>query len=172
LFRRHDKLRHRPFRRQRRAIRQRQRGVLVDEAGQGLFAPAHPVDQPESRLAEEADALGDAGQRGRNRGLPGARQDQGGSIASGAQFGCKTALPGQCKPAARQVEDDARPDTGHIVHQRRAERGDQEVDRAIRPALFQDPHHGMAADEIPNPHIGNDQDGPGIRGILHFDSIL
>ena len=80
---RHDELRHRPFRRQRRAGGQRQRGILVDEAGQGLLAPAHPVDQPESGLAEKADPLGDPGQRGRNRRLPGAGQDEGGSIASG-----------------------------------------------------------------------------------------
>ena len=43
---------------------QRQRGVLVDEAGQGLLAPAHPVDQPESGFAEKTDPFRDTGQRG------------------------------------------------------------------------------------------------------------
>ena len=97
FLRRHDELRHRPFRRQWRAGRQRQRGILVDEAGQGLFAPAHPVDQPESGLAEKAHPLGDPGQRGRNRGLPGAGQDEGGSITPGAQLGCETPLLGHAQ---------------------------------------------------------------------------
>ena len=171
FLRRHDELRHRPFRRQRRAGRQRQRGILVDEAGQGLLAPAHPVDQPESGLAEKAHALGDTGQRRRNRGLPGAGQDEGGSIAPGAQFGCETPLLGQRKPAAGQVPDDPGADARHVIDQRRAQGGHQQVDRAVRPALLQDPHHRMAADEIADPHIGNDQDRPRVGGILHLDLI-
>jgi len=43
-------------------------------------------------LAEKADAFGDPGQRRRNRGFPGAGQDEGGSITLGAQFGCETPL--------------------------------------------------------------------------------
>ena len=71
---------------------QRQRGILVDETGQGLLAPAHPVDQPEPRFAEKAHPFRDAGQCRRNRRFPGAGQDEGGSVAPGAQFRRQTAI--------------------------------------------------------------------------------
>ena len=60
-------------------------------------------------------------------------------------------------------------DAGHIIDQRGAQGGDQQIDRPVRPALLQDPHHGVAADEVADPHIGDDQDRPGIGRILHLD---
>ena len=57
-------------------------------------------------------------------------------------------------------------DAGHVIDQRGAQRGHQQIDRPVRPALFQDPHHGVAADEVADPHIGNDQDRPGVVRVL------
>ena len=102
------KLRHRPFRRQRGAIRQRQRGVLVDEAGQGLLAPAPSVEQPEPGFADETHPFRNAGQRRRNGRFPGAGQDQRGAVVPGAQLRRQAPLLGHRKPAARQVPDDRR----------------------------------------------------------------
>ncbi len=117
-----NKLRHRPFRRQRSPVRQRQRGILVDEAGQGLLAPAPSVDQPEPGLADKADPFGDPGECRGNRRFPGAGQDQRGAIGPGAQLRRQSPLPGDCKPAARQVPDDPGADAGHVIDQRRAQR--------------------------------------------------
>ena len=152
--------------RQRRGVGKRRRGILVDKARQRLLAPAHPVDQSERGLAEEADPFRDAGERGRNRRLPGAGQDQRGSIAPGPQFRRERPLTGHCKPAAWQVRNDPRADARHVIDQGRAERGDQQVDRPVRPARLEHAHHRMAADEVADPHIGNDQDRPGVGGIL------
>ena len=81
-------------------------------------------------------------------------------------------LFGQRKPAARQVPDDPRADAGHVIDQRCAQGGHQQIDRPVRPALLQHPHDRVAADEIADPHIGNDQDRPGVGGILHLDPSL
>ncbi len=62
-------------------------------------------------------------------------------------------------------------DARHVIDQRRAEGGHQQIDGAVRPALLEDTHNGMAADEVADPHIGHDQDRPRIGGILHLDPI-
>ena len=156
-------LRHRPFRRQWGAIGQRQRGILVDEAGQGLLAPAPLVDQAKSGLADEADPFRDTGQRRRDRRFPGAGQDERGAVVPGAELGGQPPLLGHRQPAARQVPDDAGAHARHIIDQRRAQGGGQQVDRPVGPALLQHPHHAMAAHEVADPHIGNDQDRTGVR---------
>ena len=104
---RNPKLRHRPFRRQRRAVRQRQRGVLVDQAGQGLFAPAPLVEQPKPGFADETHPFRNAGQRRRNRRFPGPGHDQRGAVVPGAEPPRQPPLLGERQPAARQVPDDA-----------------------------------------------------------------
>ena len=169
-------LRHRPFARQRRAVGQRQRRILVDEAGQGLLAPAPLVEQPEPGFADKSHPFRNPGQRGRDRRLPGAGQHQRGAVAAGPQLLRQPPLPGHRKPAARQVPDDPGAHAGHIIDQRGAQRGDEQVDRPVRPALLQHPHHGMAADKIADPHIGHDQDRTGVvrilRSLLYIESMF
>ena len=159
-------LRHRPFRRQRRPVRQRQRGVLVDEAGQRLLAPAPSVDQPEPGLADKTHPFRNTGQRRRDGRFPGAGQDQRGAVVPRPQLGRQPPLPGHRQPAARQVPDDAGAHARHVIDQRGAQGGGQEVDGPVRPALLQHPHDRVAAHEIADPHIGNDQDRAGVRPIL------
>ena len=52
-----------------------------------------------------------------------------------------------------------------------SQRGHQQIDRPVRPALLEDTHDRMAAHEIADPHIGHDQDRPRVGGILHLDPI-
>ena len=60
---------------------------------------------------------------------------------------------------ARQVDDDGLPHAGHVIGQRRAQGGGQHVDRAIGKSLPRSSlHHRMAAHEIADPHIGDDED--------------
>ena len=65
-----------------------------------------------------------------------------------------------------QWPPDPGPHTRHVIDQRRAEGRHQQVDRPVRPALLQHPDHAMAADEVANPHIGNDQDRAGVRRVF------
>ena len=76
LGRRHFQLRHRPVARQSGAGRQRQRGAAIDHARQAALAEAQIVEQEEPRLADEAGALRNAGEKRRQRRFPGARHDQ------------------------------------------------------------------------------------------------
>ena len=177
-FRRgNHKLRYRPFRRQRCPIRQRQRGVLVDETGQGLFAPAPSIEQAEPGFPDKTYPLRNSGQRRRNRRFPGSGQHQRGAVLVGPELAGEPPLLGNRQPASWQVPDDASTDSGHIIDQRGTERCHQDIHGPVRPALLQYPHHGVATDEVADPHVRHDQDRPGVvpgpsswPDILNLDS--
>ena len=59
---------------------------------------------------------------------------------------------------ARQVGDDRLPHARHVVGERRAQRAADDVDRPLGRLRAQQLHHRMAAHEIPDPDIGDDQD--------------
>ena len=71
-----------------------------------------------------------------------------------------------------QVPDDAGAHARHVIDQWGAERRRQQIDRPVRPALVQDADDGMAADEVADPHIGDDQDRTGAVRILGFSLML
>ena len=141
---------------------------VVDDVVAALSAPAPAVEQAKAEFADETYPFRDTGQRGRDCRLPGAWHDQDGLVAPLPQDGGELPLLRQGQPAAWQVPDDPGADARHVIDERCTERGGQEIHWPIRPALLQHPHDGMTADEIPDPHIGNDQDRAGLV-CFHLD---
>ena len=158
LFRRHHELRQRPVGGERGALGQRERGAAVDHARQRLLPRTEIVDEAEPHLAEKAGAHGDAGERRRERRLPGPRHDQRVAITLAAQHVGELAMERPGEALARQVEHDPLAHAGHVVEERRDHGGGQHVDRPVREALLEEPHHRVAAHEIADPHVGHDQD--------------
>ena len=124
--------RQRPVGRLRGAARQRQHGAAIDHAGQLLLPEAHVVEQDETHFAGKAHALRNAGQKRRQRRLPGARHGQRHAIAFSLEPSGEGGLLRQRQPAARQVGDNRLPDARHVVGKGRTERRRQKIDRPIR----------------------------------------
>ena len=118
---------------------------------------ASPTKPTRSGIPASAGAIADFQVRGRISAV---------RVIACPQLRRQAPLLGHRQPAARQVPDDAGADAGHIIDQRGAQGGGQEIDGPVRPALLQHAHHGVAADEIADPHIGNDQDRPGVVRVL------
>ena len=132
--------------------------MLVDHARQFAFAEAHIVDQPETKFAGKAGAQRNAGKPRRQRRLPFARHHQRLRVVALAQSRGQLPLQRDAEAAARQVDDDRLSDAGHVIGERRAQRAADDVDRPVGRLRAQQLHHRMAAHEIPDPDIGDDQD--------------
>jgi hypothetical protein len=63
----------------------------------------------------------------------------------------------QGEALAGQVGDDALAHARHVIEQRCDHRGRQDVDRGVWKSLFQQLNDGMAANEVANPHVRDDE---------------
>ena len=172
----HDDFRQRPVLRQRRVLRQGEGDETVDHALELALAPAHVVDQEKARLAGKAGAFGDAGEERRQRRLPGARHHQSGAVMLGAQALRQRPVLRQRQLSARQIRRQcpcARPACNRAGARTG---GGEEIDRPVGEARFQELHHRMAAHEIADPHVRDDQDracpaGPGFPRCCELEFI-
>ena len=67
------------------------------------------------------------------------------------------AMVAQGETLARQVSDDTLAHAGHVVEQRCDHRGRQDIDRGTWKSLFQQLNDGMAANEVANPHVRDNE---------------
>jgi hypothetical protein len=133
---------------------------LIDHARALALAEAQIVQEAKAHLPEPADPLRDAGQKRRQRGLPSARHDQRGAVVPFAEALRQRGVLGVGKALARKVDDDGLPQFGHVVGERRAERGREDVHGAGRKSGFQKLHDRVAAHEVADPHVRDDQNRP------------
>ncbi len=145
----------RPLGREGDAFRQSERGASLDHAGQPPLAPAEIIDEPDTAFADKSSALRDAGKKEGQRGLPRPRHHQGLAIAFPAQPQGQRMMLAQRETPARQIGNDAFAHARHIVEQGRNHRSRQHIDRAVGEALLKQLDHGVAAHEIPDPHVGD-----------------
>ena len=75
------------------------------------------------------------------------------------------ALLAERQPLPWHVPDDALADPRHVVDERGAERGGEHVHRPVGKPPAQELNHGVAADEVADPHVRHQQDGGAIREI-------
>jgi hypothetical protein len=73
---------------------------------------------------------------------------------------------GEGEALARQVDHDGLAHARHVVGQRRAEAGREDIDRTLRKPCVEQLHDRMAADEIADPHVGHDQNRLRVRAIV------
>jgi hypothetical protein len=122
-----------------------------------MRAEAQIVDQAEAALADETGPAGNSGEPGRQRGFPGPRHDQRLTVLFRPQPLGECAMVAQGEALAGQVSNDALAHAWHVVEQRCDHRGRQDIDRGAWKSLFQQLNDGMAANEVANPHVRDDE---------------
>src|SRR5262249_466292 len=118
---------------------------------------AQIVDQAEAAFADETGTAGNSGERGRQRGFPGPWHDQRSAVSFRPQPLGECTMVAQGEMFARQVSDDPLAHAWHVVEQRCDHRSGQDINRGGWKSLLQQLNDGVAANEVANPHVRDNQ---------------
>jgi hypothetical protein len=152
----------RPFRRKRFSGQQGKRAHPIDHARQGALATAQVVDQSVAQLSKESGSQRNSGKPRCKRGLPGPQHDQRLHVMLIAQNVGELEITCQRQASPRQIEHHCLANARHVIGQRRTQGRAEDVDCEVRVLGVQHFHHRVAAHEIADPHIRNDQHRRGL----------